>query len=54
MNDCIVIKRTNHLDHQILLENSAYYRLHGKSIHLFQSHLSNRKQFVEIDDNKST
>ena len=42
------------INHQILLEKLAYYGVHGKSLDLFKSYLSNRKQFVEIDENKST
>ena len=42
------------INHQILLEKLAYHGVHGKSLDLFKSYLSNRKQFVEIDENKST
>ena len=41
-------------NHHILLEKLAYYGVHGKSLNLFNSYLSNGKQFVEIDENKST
>ena len=42
------------INHQILLEKLADYgvTVHGKSLNLFKSYLSNRKQFVENDENK--
>ena len=42
------------INHQILLEILADYgvTVHGKSLNLFKSYLSNRKQFVENDENK--
>ena len=42
------------IDHHILVEKFAYYGIHGKSLDLFKSYLSNRKQFVQIDSYKST
>ncbi len=41
------------LDHQILIKKLEYYGLNGMSIKLMESYLSNRKQYVEIDDSYS-
>ena len=41
------------LDHTILLEKLSYYGINGISLDLMRSYLSNRKQFVEIDNVKS-
>ena len=42
------------LDHKILLAKLKYYGLNTTALSWFTSYLSNRKQFVEIDDAKST
>ena len=42
------------IDHQILLEKLAFYCIRGKSLDLFKSYLTNRKQDVEIDGKMST
>ncbi len=42
------------LDHNILLDKLSYYGINGKALQLFQSYLTDRKQFVEIDDVKSS
>ena len=41
------------LDHIILLEKIRYYGINGTSLDWFRSYLSNRKQYVEIDNEKS-
>ena len=41
------------LDHHILIKKLEYYGLHGTSLQLMDSFLTNRKQFVEIDESKS-
>ncbi len=46
-------KAFDNLDHQILIKKLEYYGLHGLSIKLMESYLSNRKQYVEIDDSDS-
>ncbi len=38
------------LNHKILISKLEYYGLHDLSIELFKSYLSNRKQYVEIDE----
>ncbi len=38
------------LDQQILVKKLEYYVLNGMSIKLMESYLSNRKQYLEIDD----
>ncbi len=40
-------------DHQILIKKLEYYGLNELSIKLMESYLSNRKQYVEIDDSVS-
>ena len=42
------------IDHHILLGILAYYGIHGKSLDLLKSYLSNRKQFNQNDAYKST
>ena len=42
------------LDHSILLNKLKYYGLKGSTLNLFQSYLSNRKQYTEIEDTTST
>ena len=41
------------LDHAILLEKLRYYGISGTSLDWFRSYLSNRKQYVEIDNERS-
>ena len=41
------------LDHVILLEKLRYYGINGTSLAWFRSYLSNRKQYVEIDNERS-
>ncbi len=41
------------LDHQILIKKVEYYGLNKLSIKPLESYLSNRKQYVEIDDSDS-
>ncbi len=41
------------LNHQILLYKLKYYGLDGLSFKLIENYLSNRKQYVEIDESKS-
>ena len=42
------------IDHTILLNTLKYYGLKGPTLNLFQSYLSNRKQYTEIEDTTST
>ena len=42
------------IDHQILLEKLAFYGIRVKNLKLFKSYLTNRKQYVEIDDKISS
>ena len=42
------------IDHTILLNKLKYYGLNGPTRNLFQSFLSNRKQYTEIEDTAST
>ena len=41
------------IDHAILLDKLKHYGINGKYIQLFESYLSNRQQYVEIDNIKS-
>ena len=41
------------IDHTILLHKLRFYGLDGASLLLFQSYLSNRRQYVEIDEMQS-
>ena len=41
------------LDHAILLEKLRYYGISGTSLEWCRSYLSNRKQYVEIDNERS-
>ena len=41
------------LDHQILLAKLKYYGLHGTSLEWFNSYLTDRSQFVQIDNTNS-
>ena len=47
-------KALDTIDHTILLNKLKYYGLKGSTLNLFQSYLSNRKQYTEIEDNTST
>ena len=40
-------------DHEILLAKLQYYSIHGTPLELLKSYLTNRKQYVEIEDTKS-
>ena len=42
------------VNHQILCDKLAYYGFRGKSLHLIQSFLNNRKQFVSINGFESS
>ena len=42
------------IDHQILLEKLAFNGIRGKSLDLFKSYLTSRKQYVEIDGKRSS
>ena len=42
------------IDHRIVLEKLAFYDIRGKSLDLFKSYLTNRKQNVEIDGKRSS
>ena len=41
------------LDHTILLHKLSYYGIQGKELNWFKSYLSDRTQYVEIDNTKS-
>ncbi len=41
------------LDHTILLEKFNYYSINGVALKLMESYLTNRTQYVEINDVKS-
>ncbi len=41
------------LDHHILIKNLEFYGLQGLSVKLMESYLSNRTQYVEIDESNS-
>ena len=41
------------LDHTMLLQNLKYYGIDGKALHLCESYLTNRTQYVEINGVKS-
>ena len=41
------------LDHSLLLYKLKYYGIHGKALQLFNSYLSNRKQYVDTGTHKS-
>ena len=41
------------LDHEILLAKLQYYGIHGIPLELVKCYLTNRKQYVEIEDTKS-
>ncbi|CAL4079903.1 unnamed protein product, partial [Meganyctiphanes norvegica] len=41
------------VDHQILIGKLEHYGIRGTALELFKSYLSNRKQYVHIDNCKS-
>ena len=41
------------IDHNILLHKLRFYGLDGSTLLLFESYLSNRRQYVEIDEMQS-
>ena len=41
------------VNHQILLNKLEHYGIRGKALKLFESYLTGRKQYVQINDNKS-
>ena len=41
------------IDHNILLHKLRFYRLDGSTLLLFESYLTNRRQYVEIDEMQS-
>ena len=41
------------LDHNILINKLQYYGIKDTALDLFQSYLSNRRQYVKIGNNKS-
>ena len=55
LNICIDLSKAfDTINHTILLNKLKYYGLKGSTLNLFQSYLSNRKQYTEIEDNTST
>ncbi len=46
-------KASTPFNHKILLENLEYYGIKGVAHELLESYITNRKQFVEINDAKS-
>ena len=47
-------KAFNSIDHQILIEKLNHYRIRGVANELIKSYLSNRFQYVELDNVKSS
>ena len=47
-------KAFDSLNHDILLDKLSYYGVNGTAITLLKSYLSNRKQYVKIDEVKSS
>ena len=43
-------KAVDTLDHTILLQKLKYYGIDGKALHLCESYLTNRTQYVEMYD----
>ena len=41
------------VNHQILIEKLKHYGIRGNALEIFRSYLSNRKQYVNIDNCKS-
>ena len=41
------------LDHNMLINKLQYYGIKGTALDLFQSYLSNRRQYVQFGNNKS-
>ena len=41
------------IDHNILLHKLRFYGLDGSTLLLYESYLSNRRQYVEIDEMQS-
>ena len=41
------------VNHQILIDKLDHYGVKGKALEIFRSYLSNRKQYVNIDNHKS-
>ena len=48
-----LLKAFDTTDHNILLHKLRFYGLDGSTLLLFQSYLSNRRQYVEIDEMQS-
>jgi len=46
-------KEFDTIDHFILFTKMEYYGIRGQALEIFQSYLTNRKQFVEINTNNS-
>ena len=46
-------KAVDTLDHNMLTNKLKYYGIKGTALYLFQSHLSNRRQYVQFGNNKS-
>ena len=55
INFCIdLAKAFDSLNHNMLLDKLSYYGIHGTAITLLKSYLSDRKQYVKIDEVKSS
>ena len=55
INFCIdLAKAFDSLNHNMLLDKLSYYGINGTAITLLKSYLSDRKQYVKIDEVKSS
>ena len=48
------LSKADSLNHNILFQKLTYYGIRNSAITLLRSYLSNRKQYVQIDDVSSS